>query len=46
VLTVRDAGRRVGRLRIKGLMLTDNASRLTITGTLHGHRLALAIPAT
>lgn len=35
-----------GNLIISGAWLTGGASTLTITGTLHAHELALAVPAT
>lgn len=45
-LTVRGPADVAGQLTVHGPWLTAGANQLTITGTLNGHKLALAIPAT
>jgi hypothetical protein len=45
-LTVDGPAGETGNLITSGAWLTVGATKLTITGTLHAHKLALAIPAT
>jgi hypothetical protein len=45
-LAVRGPAGAAGQLTVAGAWLTTGAKRLTITGTMNGHDIALAIPAT
>lgn len=44
--TVHGPAREAGRLTVRGTWLAPGAGKLTITGTLNAHTLALTIPAT